>query len=315
MRYLVFLMFGVICLWLVNTSMFLDVAENQPPKLIAHRGVHQVFTGKDRSAESCRAPDIAKIDHSYIENTVPSIKAAFEYGADVVEIDVHRTTDDVFVVFHDWTLDCQTNGAGVTKDQSYSYIASLDAGYGFTDDQGKSYPLRGTGFGLIPRLEDIMSDPLAGQILVNYKSNRKSDGVISVPLLDMDKTFGVYGGVEPTQAALALALELRGYDKRSLKSCLLQYMALGWSGYVPKVCRNSIVGVPLNYAPFVWGWPHRYTKRMERHGSSVILWGDYDGSGFTSGIDTLADLDRVPKGFSGYIWTNRIETIGPALKD
>ena len=34
----------------------------------------------------------------------------------------------------------------------------------------------------------------------------------------------------------------------------------------------------------------------------------------TSGIDTLALLNQVPADFSGAIWTNRIELIGPVLK-
>jgi len=30
------------------------------------------------------------------------------------------------------------------------------------------------------------------------------------------------------------------------------------------------------------------------------------------GIDTRDDLAKVPAGFAGYLWTNRIELIGPA---
>ena len=240
-------------LWVTNSSLLVSVPQGQRAKLIAHRGMHQVFTGANRTADTCRAGDIAKIDHSYIENTIPSIKAAIDYGADVVELDVHRTIDDVFVVFHDWTLECQTNGVGVTKDQTYAYIQTLDVGYGFTDDQGASFPLRGQGIGLVPRIEDVMSYPLEGQILVNFKSNQKSDGVTIIPLLDQDKTFGVYGGRAPTQAVLCEVPHVKGYDKQSLISCLMQYMALGWSGYVPKVCRGTILGIPQNKAPFVWG--------------------------------------------------------------
>ena len=62
------------------------------------------------------------------------MKAAFEYGAHVVEFDVHLTTDNVFAVFNDWTLECQTNGAGVTKDQSFETLNALDIGYGFSGD-------------------------------------------------------------------------------------------------------------------------------------------------------------------------------------
>lgn len=31
-------------------------------------------------------------------------------------------------------------------------------------------------------------------------------------------------------------------------------------------------------------------------------------------IDTLEELDRVPESFSGVIYTNRVEVIGPAVK-
>ena len=54
---------------------------------------------------------------------------------------------------------------------------------------------------------------------------------------------------------------------------------------------------------------------MTQHDTDVILWGDYDGTEFTSGIDTAHDRSRVPEQFGGYIWTNRIETIGPLVKD
>lgn len=315
LRYLFFLFVALLAvgIWAVNTSWFVPIADEQGPKLIAHRGVHQIFSDVPRTSKTCRARNIGRIEHAYIENTIPSIKAAFYYGADVVEIDVHRTTDDVFVVFHDWTLDCQTNGQGITKDQNYAYLKTLDAGYWFTDD-GLTYPLRGTSVGAIPGLKDVFANDFDGKILVNYKSNRGSDGRLSAPLLPIDRVFGVYGGQKPTRMALSINSELRGYDKSSLLTCLAWYQAVGWTGYVPESCRNTIVGVPLNYAPYVWGWPYRFVHRMEAHNTKVILWGDYDGTGFTSGIDNAHDLSRVPKYFNGYIWTNRIDTIGPLVK-
>ena len=36
------------------------------------------------------------------------MRAAFAAGADIVEFDVHPTSDGQFAVFHDWTLDCRT---------------------------------------------------------------------------------------------------------------------------------------------------------------------------------------------------------------
>jgi glycerophosphoryl diester phosphodiesterase len=39
--------------------------------------------------------------HGFIENTIPSMQAAVAAGAQVIELDVHLTPDNVFAVFHD----------------------------------------------------------------------------------------------------------------------------------------------------------------------------------------------------------------------
>jgi glycerophosphoryl diester phosphodiesterase len=63
----------------------------------------------------------------------------------------------------------------------------------------------------------------------------------------------------------------------------------------------------------MWGWPYRFADRMRDAGSEIILLGPYDGGGFTSGIDHAHQLNLIPQKFDGYVWTNRIETIGPLL--
>ena len=52
---------------------------------------------------------------------------------------------------------------------------------------------------------------------------------------------------------------------------------------------------------------------MRDAGSTVILVGPYAGD-FSTGIDTEELAAKVPKGFDGYVWTNKVETIGPLLK-
>ncbi|MDG1519491.1 MAG: hypothetical protein P8Q57_03415 [Yoonia sp.] len=51
--------------------------------------------------------------------------------------------------------------------------------------------------------------------------------------------------------------------------------------------------------------------RMQAAGSQVILWGPYDGTGFSSGVDTPDLWGQVPVGFDGHVWTNKVEVIGP----
>lgn len=312
-------------LWLANSSWLSgfftgDVQSTDIyPKFLAHRGAAQTFSQKGLKNDTCTAQRIYKPSHNYLENTLPSMKEAFAKGADIVEIDVHLTQDKVFAVFHDWTVDCRTDGKGVTHKQTMAALKQLDVGYGYTADGGKTFPFRGKGVGLMPRLEEVFAAFPDKKFLINYKSRRKEEGTALAVLLEKNpawrkQVFGVYGGLVPTREAQRLVAGLRGYDKKSVKSCLLKYLALGWSSYVPHVCRNAIVPVPKNLGWLLWGWPHKFTRRMQAAGSDVILLGPYKGGGFSSGVDTLEMLKTVPQNFNGYIWTNRIELIAPAAR-
>ena len=313
-KFALFLALAALLLWGGNTSVLSPGGET---RLLAHRGVHQTFDIASVSNDTCTAAIIDPPRHDYLENTIPSMRAAFQAGADVVELDVHLTPDGRFAVFHDWTLDCRTNGQGVTEKTPMAGLKRLDIGYGYTADGGATYPFRGKGIGMMPTLSEVLESFPVGKFLVNYKSDRTDEGAALVTLLAGQPqlraaVWGVYGGERPTRTATAGTPGLRGYDKASVKACLLRYALLGWSGYVPQACRNTLLPLPANIAPWIWGFPHRLTARMNAAGTDVILLGDWSG-GPSSGIDDVTALDRVPRGFDGYVWTNRIEEIGPAL--
>lgn len=75
-----------------------------------------------------------------------------------------------------------------------------------------------------------------------------------------------------------------------------------------------LVLVPANYSKWLWGWPNTFVKRMRSAGSAVFALGAYSGDS-SGGIDTLNDLDLLPKNYEGGIWTNEIELIGKAFRD
>ena len=127
-----------------NASLFSRVPSDDL-KILSHRGVHQTFHREGLTNETCTAERIYPPTHSYIENTLPSIEAAFELGADMVEVDVRRTRDNQFAVFHDHMLECRTDAVGRISDFKMEDLRTLDLGYGYTADGGKTYPLRGTG--------------------------------------------------------------------------------------------------------------------------------------------------------------------------
>ena len=64
------------------------------------------------------------------ENTMRSFRSAIATGCDLIECDVHLSSDGRLVVIHDHTLERTTNGTGLVKDHSAAELRKLDAGDG-----------------------------------------------------------------------------------------------------------------------------------------------------------------------------------------
>ncbi|SEM92480.1 glycerophosphodiester phosphodiesterase family protein [Lihuaxuella thermophila] len=310
---LLFLLF----VYLNNSSLL--VAENQgKPLLLAHRGLAQTFPMEGLTNETCTAKRIYQPEHPYLENTIPSMKAAFQAGADVVELDVHPTKDGKWAVFHDWTLECRTNGKGVTRDHTLAELKKLDIGYGYTADGGKTFPFRGKGVGLMPSLDEVFRQFPNQSFLIHIKSDDPKEGIqlagylSKLPPSHLDK-LAVYGGDQPIQALQERLPGMRVMSKQTMKDCLVPYIAVGWTGYVPSSCSRTQLHIPEKIAPWLWGWPDRFLQRMDQHDTRVILVAG--GGGFSEGFDTAEDLKRLPRHYTGGIWTNRIDRVAPLLKE
>lgn len=90
----------------------------------------------------------------YPENTLDAFRHSAEIGADVLELDVHRTADGALVVIHDSTVDRTTDGNGKVSELTLAEIRNLDAAFRFSNDGGQNFPLRGKGV-RIPTLQEI----------------------------------------------------------------------------------------------------------------------------------------------------------------
>ena len=77
------------------------------------------------------------------ENTLMSYEIAMQTGADMVEVDVWRTTDGQIVCMHDPDVSSTTNGVGRIEELTLEEIKSLDAG------EGQQVPLLGEVFDLV----------------------------------------------------------------------------------------------------------------------------------------------------------------------
>jgi glycerophosphoryl diester phosphodiesterase len=302
----------------LNNSSSLTARPNGIPGILAHRGVHQTFSTEGLTRDTCTAARINPPTNQYIENTKSSITASFAVGATALEIDVHPTTDGEFAVFHDWGLECRTNGKGVTREQSISYLKSLDLGYGYTADGGQTYPFRGKGVGLMPTLAEVLKSYPSHRFLINIKSNDSSEADRLVAYLakigvKADGDLWIFADGEPRLRLAQIAPKARVIGKKDLKTCSMAYLVLGWSGAVPGSCRGKFIAIPTNLAPMFWGWPNRLIKRVEEADVEIMLVGPV-GRGGGIGVDDPADLSAVPEGFHGVIMTDNIEIIGPAVR-
>ncbi|PWK66919.1 glycerophosphodiester phosphodiesterase family protein [Aminobacter sp. AP02] len=303
----------------LNNSSLLSNRPDGKPVVLAHRGLAQEYDRTGLTGDTCTAERMLAPRHDYLENTVRSMEAAFARGADVLELDVHPTTDGKFAVFHDWTVDCRTEGSGETRDHSMADLKKLDVGHGYTADGGKTFPFRGQGVGLMPSLDEVMDRFPDRRFHINVKSNDPRDGELLVAFLaalpaKRQADLTVIGGDRPVLAIKQALPGIRTLSKQSLMRCLLRYEGLGWSGYVPKDCRGATLGVPINVAPWLWGWPNRFLDRMESVGTNVYLLGPYHGGGFSDGIDDPAMIETLPAGYSGGISTDALDLVMPAIE-
>jgi glycerophosphoryl diester phosphodiesterase len=286
--------------------------------LVAHRGVAQQFDREGVDNDTCTATRIRKSDHKFIENTIPSMAVAIERGANAIELDVHPTKDGEMVVFHDWTLDCRTNGTGVVREKNWAELEGLDVGYGYSWDGGRTYPLRGRGIGQMPTLGEVLKTFPTLPLVINFKSKDPRDADVLLAAFAragkrIDGKYSFYGHPAVTGRLRQRVPGAWTWYKDGMKACLKDYLKLGWTGYVPGSCRNTTVAVPLNYQWAIWGWPNRFLDRMAKVNTHVIMLGPYEDSEI-AGIDQPEQLGEVPRDFRGYVWVEDIYTVGPALQ-
>jgi glycerophosphoryl diester phosphodiesterase len=91
------------------------------------------------------------------EHTLFAYEEALASGTDVLELDIHETSDGVIVIMHDSTINRTTDGTGAIKDMTFAELRTYDAGYDFTTDGGTTYPYRDMGL-VVPTLEEVFEE-------------------------------------------------------------------------------------------------------------------------------------------------------------
>ncbi len=278
-------------------------------EIIAHRGAHVMWKqGGYDLATGCEATHIYEPtkEQTYVENTIESIGKAFELGATMVEIDIRSSKDKVLMINHEENLECKTDGQGKINDYTAEELKKLDVGYGFTFDNGKTYPFRGKGVGEMPTFQEVLEEFPDKKFLIDHKDRTKETADLLINQLKElgseqrkniyywgSKEIGDYIQKEIPEVNRLLA------NRSEMKSCIVKYIAsfgiLGFGGE----CNGLAVGMTKQYSKYMWGWPYNFIKKAQESSSSVYLM-----------VDTLEEMKWARNLPVNGIITDHIELVG-----
>lgn len=226
----------------------------------------------------------------YPENTLPAFLSAVELGVDVIETDVHLTKDGRIVIWHDPTLERNTDGNGRIEDHTYDELMKYDAGYTFTKD-GMTYPFRGKGIRLMLLDEALKACP-ESRFNIDLKS--KDDKIV-------DEYISVIRGNHAENRICTASFHLQNLKKlRRLAPDFLT--SLSTLEVAPIVLRkklhilpSSIGNTPIFQIPTaMYGIKlidERFVKEMHKRGAVIMVWTINDENEmkrlFNLGVDTI----------------------------
>lgn len=288
--------------------------------LIADRGVTQLFDHRGVTGDTCTATRIYPPDHDYIGNSLSALKVGIARGAGALLFDVAATKDDQLAVFQDKSLACRTDGKGDIGDWTMADLGRLDIGYGYTADDGKSFPLRGKGVGQMSSLDAVLRDLGHASLILHFSSNNPREGQLALAAfararIDPNQPrFGFFGPARALGPIRARAPRAWTFDPEEARRCSADYIKLGWSGWFPASCVGGTIMVPLDRQWAYWGWPNRLQARAAAHGARVLLIGEEGDKQGGTGLWRVQQLTRVPASFTGHVWIDDIYNLGPALR-
>jgi len=116
------------------------------------------------------------------ENTLYSFELADAAGADVLELDVHPSSDGHIMVIHDPTVERTSNGTGAVRSLRLSELKGLDFAWQFRLPDAEGYPMRGMGI-TIPTLNELFDRFPGRSYSIDIKENDPDFAVEVVRLI------------------------------------------------------------------------------------------------------------------------------------
>jgi len=240
-------------------------------EIVAFHGLNQsIRADAEYKNNDCTAGLVNFETHHFIENTIPSVDAAFKMGATIGHINLRKTADNQLAVFHDDDLSCRTNGTGLVSQSTMSVLKKLDVGYNYTPDK-KTFPTRGFGVGLMPTFEEVLQAFPNRPLAINVKSTDETTAKLIEQTLSKfpslpRKNIIYIGHANDTIRKYVPGIQMVATEPQHLQ-CL---NAITSKSGIKEICEGLLLALPFkNVKPLSKDLPHIITSL---HAVNAKIW-------------------------------------------
>ncbi|MBN2090346.1 glycerophosphodiester phosphodiesterase family protein [candidate division KSB1 bacterium] len=219
-----FIWFGVIqMLFSCCSTHQNDLANQRPVKIIAHRGVHQI----------------------YPENSLAAIQEAIRLELDYVEIDVRMTADSHLVLMHNLTIDKMTRHTGKISELTLNQLKAL-----WLVDQNDS--LTREKIPLFSEALEIMRGKIG--IYVDLKTDDPAAVIAELDRFEMLESAVIYAGPEQffeikkinPSVKIMPEIENEKVFEAAMQIFQPQIVAMSWDNFSDSLIQNiHNAGIPI----------------------------------------------------------------------
>ena len=244
--------------------------------LISHKGFHnlnRVLSSK------CQVQELISRD-APPEFTIESIEKAFEFGADMVEIDLRLTKDKKLVIFHDGDMECITGKNKNIGDLTYTEMKNnIDLGYNISFDFGRNFPLRGKGYIGPVLFSDILKKFPGRKFLLNPKDKSDEEAKMIMEILgnipqEQHDLFSLWGR-EKTHRLIKNKLPHFGefYNNHWQSDyCLNDIRSYAYfSGEIPVSCWDKVISLDIHRTWLLPDWSGKMIDRLREKNTKVYF--------------------------------------------
>lgn len=158
----------------------------------------------------------------YPENTLPAFEAAIDEGVEILEMDLHPTSDMVPVVIHDATVDRTTDGAGEVASLPLAQIKELNASWweGSQVEDGFRRDTPAEENSTIPTFAEYL-DAFAGRVGMNIQVKSPPPAEMLAEICRLFKQHNLYASGYLSMGSYAEGAAVREIDGK-IPLCILE---------------------------------------------------------------------------------------------